>query len=305
MGLVGFRTGSSYARKPSAWPHGSLKIAIESRRCAQQRISEAAAKSAQAATSGGTSNADKSMRRAKLHEGTHSRASDTAYRCPYCDVLQDTMAICENVGSLVFSVKQCRNCGDVSILIQLMDAHGYEKGKIRYPTPADRPKRDFEFCPTEVEGAYGEACALFSIHSGASGAYARRALELLLEDRGYKAASLADQIVLAAKESDIDKKLPKGLLLRLEYIKEIGNFALHIRRNDELAIIPITSEEVAICLETLEDLVENLYEEPARDYRRTEALNVKLKTAGKKEIRLPEAPFLIAKSDSSRTSETE
>lgn len=44
------------------------------------------------------------------------------------------------------------------------------------------------------------------------------------------------------------------------------------------------------CLEIIEELVAFLFEEPGRDRARTEALNVKLKAAGKKEIALPPVP---------------
>ena len=73
----------------------------------------------------------------------------------------------------------------------------------------------------------------------------------------------------------------------LDYIKEIGNFALHIRRDGEMAIVEIDPAEVATCLDTIEELITFQFEEPAADYARTLALNEKLLAAGKREIALP------------------
>lgn len=149
----------------------------------------------------------------------------------------------------------------------------------------------FTYVPGEISAAYGEACGLVAHHIGAAGAYARRALELILDHAGYQKATLAASIEAAGKEQDAEKRLPRRLLTKLDYVKEIGNFALHVRRDGELAIVDIDIDEVEACLETIEELVTFLFEEPGRDRARTIALNEKLKAAGKKEINLP--PELI------------
>jgi hypothetical protein len=148
----------------------------------------------------------------------------------------------------------------------------------------------FVAAPEEAETAYREACSLSAVHTGAAGAYARRALELLLDNMGYTAKTLADSIKLVAKESDPDKRLPRSLLTQLDYIREIGNFALHVRRDGELAIVEISDAEVATCLEAIEELIAHWYVGPVEQYLKVQALNNKLQSAGKPAIGLPLLP---------------
>ena len=79
---------------------------------------------------------------------------------------------------------------------------------------------------------------------------------------GYGSRVLAQSIVAAGKEKDPDKRIRKHLLARLDYIKEIGNFALHVPRDDALAIIEVADEEVEFCIDTIEELITVSFEEP-------------------------------------------
>jgi hypothetical protein len=232
------------------------------------------------------------MKRPLLHAGQASEVRRTDYTCPHCGVLQASTGRREHLGAILIQVFQCVNCRDVEVALVT-----YERGDIveaewtAFPFHRNRIAKIFVVAPPEVETAYNEACALFGVHTGASGAYARRALELILDNAGYPAKNLADSIKLARAEPDPDKRLPKRLLQKLDYIREIGNFALHVRRDDELTIVPIDAEEVSTCLETIEDLISQMFEEPVAEYRRTLALNEKLRAAGKKEIELPDLPL--------------
>lgn len=190
-------------------------------------------------------------------------------------------------------IYRCANCRDVEIWLTMygLESSGNKPQVSRaYPATDVRAAISFAHAPSDIDAAYRDACLLFPIHTGASGAYARRALELILEGAGYGAKSLADSISAAQKDQDPDRRLPKRLLLRLNYIKDIGNFALHVRRDEELAIFTIDEQEVNACLETIEELVDFLFEEPVAEYKRVSSLNEKLTAAGKKLLELPALP---------------
>lgn len=223
------------------------------------------------------------------------QVEDTAYTCPHCGVLQVTQALLVFVGPITYVHRQCRHCRDVDIRYSLFTMDGFgqvtHQGEKRlHPQGNARPPKTFAAAPGEVETAYNEACLLTGVHTGAAGAYARRALELLLDHAGYATKVLAESIKLVGKEVDPDRRLPKRLILKLDYIREIGNFAVHIRRDQELVIVEISDEEVEACLETIEDLVAFIYDEPAAEYLRVVNLNEKLSAAGKKAIELPPLP---------------
>lgn len=231
------------------------------------------------------------MQRPDLSVGNFTQATKADWVCPHCGTLQVSQGLSTGLGPAVVTIFKCMNCQDVEVNIGLL-SKGYQiSQRIQaYPEGAHRRAKSFSVAPHEVDSAYQDACSLFSVHTGAAGAYARRALELILDNSGYATKSLAQSIDAARSEVDADKRLPKRLLQKLDYIKEIGNFALHVRRNDELTIVPIDSEEVSACLETIEDLINFLFEEPVAEYKRTLDINSKLVAAGKKPIALPDLP---------------
>jgi hypothetical protein len=181
--------------------------------------------------------------------------------CPHCGRHQVLRPIGGNTGPAYLKIFQCLSCSDITVDAVLYEAVGrgpnVQSLKMRfYPTgnPGRRPL-NFKYCTSEVRGSYEEACQLLSVHTGAAGAYARRSLELLLDVLGYEATSLAASIKLVNAEDDTDKRLPRHLRDRLDYIKEIGNFALHVRRDGELSMVTIDKDEVATCLDTIEELM--------------------------------------------------
>lgn len=234
------------------------------------------------------------LKPSKLSNNGVYGVSDTNFTCPHCGRQQVINGQRWDFTSGELTVKQCLSCSEIKIdgKIVRYNPSGADVASRHsfYPGRMPRPALHFDHTPAEVTRAYVEACRLFGMHVGAAGAYARRALELILDHAGYSKPILAASIELAAKEGDSEKKLPKRLLTKLDYVKEIGNFALHVRRDGELAIVEIDTDEVEACLEIIEELVTFMFEEPGRDRARTEALNVKLRAAGKKEIALPPVP---------------
>lgn len=212
-------------------------------------------------------------------------SEDTEFICPHCNTLQATIIRNHNFNAFWIRARQCKSCRDVEIELRFED-----KWTAIYPGSRPWPGENFAYAPIEVRKSYDDARTLYTIHTGAAGAYARRALELLLDNAGYSEKTLDAAIKAAKAENNPDKRLPKRLLQKLDYIREIGNFALHTRRDSDLVIVEISDEEVAACLETVEELIAHIYEEPVEDYLRTVDLNKKLSAAGKKLIELPILP---------------
>ena len=217
----------------------------------------------------------------------------TNFTCPYCGVLQAALNVTAKLSAVDIAVVQCVNCRDIQINAALIvDGSPTSRERVirLHPISRQRQASSFNYAPEEVLRAYNEANDLYAIHYGASGAYGRRALELLLDNAGYQAKSLADSIALARKETDQDKRLPKRLLQRLDVIKEIGNFALHVRRDGELSIVEVDEVQVEACLKTVEELITFMFEQPGADLAEAVAVNEQLKAAGKKALALPDGP---------------
>jgi hypothetical protein len=222
-------------------------------------------------------------------------ADSRSFDCPHCGCHQAVAPVVAQVNSGEVHFLQCLSCADLSIWARIADKR-FSRGRLEPPGrfvplyPAQKLKRrpkEFPHAPTEVVSAYHQACQLFGVHAGAAGAYTRRALELILDQLGYVAKSLLESIKLVNDEVDVDRKLPARIRLRLDYVKEIGNFALHVRRDGELAIVEIDEPEVSAALDLVEELIVHAYEEPAQHYLRAVDLNEKLAASGKKPIELP------------------
>ena len=183
---------------------------------------------------------------------------------------------------------------EINVYLPYEHGKSYQSSFTAYPRKQARRPKALIATPDEIAAAYGEACLLYGVHVGSAGAYTRRALEILLDTAGYAASTLAGSITLAKNEADYDKRLPRHLLQKLDYVKEVGNFALHVRRDDELAIVTIDRVEVAACLDALENLIDFWFEARAAEFIRTLAMNKKLVAASKKEHPLPDLPLGMA-----------
>lgn len=236
---------------------------------------------------------------AAIKEPTLIPQASRDYDCVHCGRSQVVQPQGGNFGGAKIVLWQCLSCSELLVVLQHMKAptdsinpHRANRGSpLRiYPPVRARPPRHFDYVPAEILTSYRDACGLFSAHAGAAGAYTRRSLELLLDGMGYQAKTILDSIKLAREEPDYDRRLPKRYLERLDYIKEVGNFALHVRRDHELAIIEVDTEQVDVCLDIVEALFDYVFEEPGQQYAKTVEINASLKEAGKKELTLPEAP---------------
>ena len=117
----------------------------------------------------------------------------------------------------------------------------------------------------------------------ASAALARRCLQNLLRMKGgIKNGDLANEI-----QQIIDgEKLPSYLLDTLDAVRNIGNFAAHpIKNHSTGEIVDVEIGEAEWTLDVLEALFDFYFIQPKMIDQKKEALNKKLKDAGKPEMK--------------------
>jgi hypothetical protein len=150
-----------------------------------------------------------------------------------------------------------------------------------------RPKGASRPIPAEVPGEftedYSEACIVLTDSPKASAALSRRCLQhLLREVVKVKKSDLVDEI-----QQVIDSgKLPSHIAEAIDAIRNIGNFATHPTKSQSTGeIVSVEPGEAEWNLEVLESLFDFYFVQPAILKKKKEALNQKLKDAGKPEMR--------------------
>lgn len=126
---------------------------------------------------------------------------------------------------------------------------------------------------------YNEACMILSDSPKASAALSRRCLQNLLRDiEKVVPGNLVDEI-----QQVLDRKsLPSHLANNIDAIRNIGNFATHpIKSKSSGEIVAVEPGEAEWILDTLEGLFDFYFAQPEKSKKKKEALNKKLKEAGK------------------------
>ena len=150
-----------------------------------------------------------------------------------------------------------------------------------YPRSSTRP------VPAEVTDPYRqdfvEACTVLPFSPKASAALSRRCLQAILKDKaGAKKKDLADQIDEIASLGTV----PSHIADDLHAVRNIGNFAAHTQKSTASgAILDVEPGEAEWNLDVLESLFDFYFVQPAISAKRKAALNVKLKEAGKPELK--------------------
>ncbi|EIP96370.1 hypothetical protein OpiT1DRAFT_00785 [Opitutaceae bacterium TAV1] len=147
----------------------------------------------------------------------------------------------------------------------------YPKSPSRAPLSPD--------VPAKFADDYREACVVMSDSAKASAALSRRCLQLVLREVAkVKPSDLAHEI-----QEILDKgSLPSHLSESLDAIRNIGNFAAHpIKSKSTGEIVPVEIGEAEWNLDILEALFDYYFIQPAIIARKRDALNAKLKDAGK------------------------
>jgi|SRR5580700_477989 hypothetical protein len=136
--------------------------------------------------------------------------------------------------------------------------------------------------PGPIAADYGEAAKVLPDSPKASAALARRCLQAILREAGYKQRDLAVQIDAVLSEADARKALPTGVHSMLDAIRSFGNFSAHpITDQTTLQIIDVEDHEAEYCLDILDALFDHYYVRPEEAKRRRAALDAKLIAAGK------------------------
>lgn len=139
------------------------------------------------------------------------------------------------------------------------------------PLPPEVPKPFVE--------EFDEAVGVLPVSPKASAALSRRCLQRLLREKaGVQAATLDAEI-----QQVLDSRaLPSYLADAVDAIRVVGNFAAHpIKSKESGTIIDVEPGEAEWLLDVLEGLFDFYFVQPTRLKVRRDALNAKLKAAGK------------------------
>ena len=168
----------------------------------------------------------------------------------------------------VLSLCRCTNCGGVIIFFGDVMVHPI--GSTRPPCPKE--------VPVNISSDYKESCLVEHLSPKAAAALARRCLQNMLRDMGIKVSSnnLSNEI------DEAMKSLPFHLSDSIDSIRNVGNFATHpIKSTNTGLIVEVEKGEAEWNLDVLEQLFDFYYVQPARTKLKKDALNLKLKDAGK------------------------
>ena len=133
--------------------------------------------------------------------------------------------------------------------------------------------------PEQFASDYKEACLVFADSPKASAALSRRCLQNIIHD----VLKINKKDLFQEIQEIIDNKLlASDLLDNLDSIRHVGNFAAHpIKSKSTGEIVEVEPAEAEWNLDVLEMLFEYLFVRPALVKRKKDALNAKLKDAGK------------------------
>lgn len=208
-------------------------------------------------------------------------------KCPHCLVSfhtnwEDTGIGVDSKGTWVLRKTQCSDCRQFVLILRqtIYDFAGFPDivDRMVWPRAISRAPLSSDV-PDKFAVDYREACLVLADSPKASAALSRRCLQnLLREVAGVKSSDLDKEIqqVLDAKS------LPSQFAEAIDAIRTIGNFAAHpIKSQRTGEIINVEPGEAEWQLDTLEGLFDFYFVQPAILQRKKEALNAKLKEAGK------------------------
>lgn len=151
-----------------------------------------------------------------------------------------------------------------------------------------RPKASLRPAPAKdvpevYANDYVEACLVISDSPKASAALSRRCLQNILRDVAkVKPNNLAREI----QEVIDGRNLPSHLSEAVDGIRNIGNFAAHPTKSKSTGeIVEVEAGEAEWNLDVLEGLFDFYFVQPAALKDKRDALNTKLKDAGKPEMK--------------------
>lgn len=211
------------------------------------------------------------------------KAKETG-KCPYCAVTNrfeeattdrfhsftGERLIHGNKDYFTLEVSRCTACGKNVI---------FWHNQMILPLGSSRPHCPKEV-PKNIAKDYEESCLVEHLSPKAAAALARRCLQNMLHEQGIKKRDLSEEIKEAMK------KLPSHLSEAIDSIRNIGNFGTHpIKSTDTGLIVEVEEGEAEWNLNTIEQLFDFYYVQPAKTKLKRNALNLKLKEVGKPEMK--------------------
>ena len=149
------------------------------------------------------------------------------------------------------------------------------------PFASSRPPCPHEV-PKDIAEDYNEACLVVGLSPKASAALSRRALQAIFHDKGIKKKNLSQEIDAFIA----DPASPSHLTRSVDLIRNIGNFSAHpIKGTQSGEILPVEPEEAEWSLEVLESLFDYYYVQPEALEKKRLAMNAKLGSAGKPDVK--------------------
>ena len=161
----------------------------------------------------------------------------------------------------ILELCRCTNCGEVIILFGAKMVHPI--GSTRPPCPKE--------VPASISNDYKEACLVEHLSPKAAAALARRCLQNIFHEQGIEKDNLSQEI------DEVIKKLPSHLSESIDSIRNIGNFAAHPTKSTNTGlIVDVENGEAEWNLDTIEQLFDFYYVQPAKTKLKKDALNLKL-----------------------------
>ncbi len=223
-------------------------------------------------------------------------------KCPHCDTainldteesgtwLTDDFKETKMGYDVAFG--HCPECDELIVSLRrgiAKQAKGYDYYELDDVTSEEiiYPKFTNRKVETEVPERYKrdfiEACSVLTLSAKASAALSRRILQdVLIEKFSIKHRSLDKQIEEFITRTDV----PSYLSQAVDAIRSIGNFAAHpLKDTNTGEIIEVEPGEAEWLLDVLEILFDFTFVQPKRLEEKKEALNKKLKSAGKPEMK--------------------
>ena len=204
-------------------------------------------------------------------------------RCPHCRTaiyvdIDESYFDSDKEGAWYTRKGKCPSCKKLFITLKFIDKDSNEKYYFVYPRSSSRPP-----CPSEVPKKYSddykEACLVLNDSPKASSALSRRCVQnIIREEAKIKKSSLNDEIDELIKS----KTVPSHITESIDAIRNIGNFAAHpIKSKSSGEIVDVELGEAEWNLDVLEALFDFYFVQPSVIKKKRDALNKKLKDAGK------------------------
>jgi phage FluMu protein Com len=215
-------------------------------------------------------------------------------RCPRCLTVvrfefanQDLGLKLDNDENLVVVFARCPQCNHVIITVEFGKFVPKDDGKafvaenefVVWPRQTTRPVPPE--VPSHIASDYTEAVEVLNISPKASAALSRRCLQAVLREAGN-----ANQHNLVDQIKAVTPTLPSYIAENVDAIRNIGNFAAHPGKDKASGeIIDVEPGEAEWNLDVLDMLFDFYYVQPTLAKKKRDALNAKLKAAGKRPMK--------------------